>query len=485
MRKRRSAPSQGSPWWIVCILIWSRQVEGVMEIGWDEARTEAAELDGARHEKAVLNSDSHITAFVDAFTFSPKPSWSVTFTLYRGLHCASNVKLLCHDSSHPPFDLTTNDSESPAGAPTPRAPNASEIAHNQRQAPPQRGMNGGPSFPPNGPPGAQQTPQQQYQTLVGRPPSNPASRAVQQSPLLAHHQASSVSATASTATTPEMLAAELDQIPPPTLAKLKRRLGLAGKDLATMTPEEKTRLVQLFRRGTMKPRPGPSTVLPTQQQEVHTLPGGSAGLGQHVYYPMSLPPFQVNQFGQSMHPPTPPNGAMVTVRQGQMQGMQFGRPPRAATSNPMLGPSSTIPPMSPMQHPMNPPATQPGQGMVTPQMHHHTMSGIPSATTAPAPRAPSSTSGTTSMAAPSPSSRIVSSTPTPTTGTSNHPPTPTPTPPGRRNPNRPDLDAPTTSVNFTESTTDLDPSALIGEGVDFERDFAAWFNPGPDNAHGA
>ena len=50
-----------------------------------------------------------------------------------------------------------------------------------------------------------------------------------------------MSGTASTATTPETLAAELDQIPPPTLAKLKRKLGMAGKELATMTTEEKVR----------------------------------------------------------------------------------------------------------------------------------------------------------------------------------------------------------------------------------------------------
>ena len=27
-------------------------------------------------------------------------------------------------------------------------------------------------------------------------------------------------------------------------------------------------------------------------------------------------------------------------------------------------------------------------------------------------------------------------------------------------------------------------SALMDEGVDFERDFEAWFNPGPDDTHG-
>lgn len=49
-------------------------------------RNEVAELDGrgASHEKAVLNSDSHITAFaVDSTALTCYlPSWSVTFTLY-------------------------------------------------------------------------------------------------------------------------------------------------------------------------------------------------------------------------------------------------------------------------------------------------------------------------------------------------------------------------------------------------------------------
>ena len=97
--------------------------------------------------------------------------------------------------------------------------------------------------------------------------------------------------------------------------------------------------------------------------------------------------------------------------------------------------------------------------------------GIPSATNTPAPRTPN-TSGT-GMTAPSPSA-ILASTPT----MSNHPPPPPPPGPGPS-----DLDPTMFSLNFNEFT-DLDPSALMGEGVDFERDFAAWFNPGPDNAGG-
>ncbi|PIL30412.1 hypothetical protein GSI_07598 [Ganoderma sinense ZZ0214-1] len=50
---------------------------------------------------------------------------------------------------------------------------------------------------------------------------------------------------ADTEMTSEMLNAELDGILPPTLAKLKRRLGMAGKDIAAMTSEEKRRVVRL------------------------------------------------------------------------------------------------------------------------------------------------------------------------------------------------------------------------------------------------
>ena len=68
-----------------------------------------------------------------------------------------------------------------------------------------------------------------------------------------------------------------------------------------------------------------------------------------------------------MHQPMPPNGMMM--RPGQMQGMQFNGPPMVPMNNPMLGHGLTTPQMSPMQHPMNPPVMQPGQAMVTPQMH--------------------------------------------------------------------------------------------------------------------
>ncbi|KAM5541408.1 hypothetical protein V8D89_004962 [Ganoderma adspersum] len=324
-------------------------------------------------------------------------------------------------------------------------------------------------FPPMGPPGARhwQTLQQQYQAApIGRSTTNLASSAVQQGPSLAHRQVSGTSDTAGTAMTPEMLATELNQIPPPTLAKLKRKLGMAGKDLTAMTLEEQTKLVQLFRQGTTEPRnvPGPSTVPPGQQRQ---LPGGSAGRGQHIQPLYTLEP----PVGQPRHPPLPPNSMMV------QQG--------------------TIPEMSPMQHPTNPSVMQPGQAVVTPQMHqcirvdhgvlqyrqamqglnrsqnmsqHITLATSP-ATTAPAPRAPT-TSGT-SMTAP-PSSAVLASTPT----MSNHPPPPPP--PG---PNPPGPDRNMFSLNFTEFT-DLDPSSVMGEGAKFERDFVAWFNgPAPDDTH--
>ena len=47
--------------------------------------------------------------------------------------------------------------------------------------------------------------------------------------------------------TPEMLTAEFDMIPPPMPAKLKRKLGMAGRDLASMTPKEQVRMLVLCR----------------------------------------------------------------------------------------------------------------------------------------------------------------------------------------------------------------------------------------------
>ena len=99
-------------------------------------------------------------------------------------------------------------------------------------------------FPLMGPPGAQRWQTLQFQTQpIGRSTTAhwQASSAGRQSPPLARRQVSGTSDAAGTATTPEMLAAELDRIPPPTLAKLKRKLGMAGKDLAAMTPEEQVR----------------------------------------------------------------------------------------------------------------------------------------------------------------------------------------------------------------------------------------------------
>ena len=99
-------------------------------------------------------------------------------------------------------------------------------------------------FPLMGPPGAQRWQTLQFQTQpIGRSTTAhwQASSAGRQSPPLARRQVSGTSDAAGTTTTPEMLAAELDRIPPPTLAKLKRKLGMAGKDLAAMTPEEQVR----------------------------------------------------------------------------------------------------------------------------------------------------------------------------------------------------------------------------------------------------
>ena len=125
---------------------------------------------------------------------------------------------------------TTDDSESPAGTSTSGAHNMSAIPTDQPPVNSQGGMNGtgdGPS---------------QFQPLVGRPPTNPASTAtVQQSPTLAHRQVPGVSGMGGMTMTPEMLTSEMNRIPPPSLAKLKQDLGMPDKDLTIMTPEEKVR----------------------------------------------------------------------------------------------------------------------------------------------------------------------------------------------------------------------------------------------------
>ena len=91
-----------------------------------------------------------------------------------------------------------------------------------------------------GPPGAQRWQTLQFQTQpIGRSTTNhwQASSAGRQSPPLARR----------TATTPEMLAAELDRIPPQTLAKLKRKLGMTGWDPAAMTLGEQVRVPVICR----------------------------------------------------------------------------------------------------------------------------------------------------------------------------------------------------------------------------------------------
>ena len=98
--------------------------------------------------------------------------------------------------------------------------------------------------------------------------------------------------------------------------------------------------------------------------------------------------------------------------------------------------------------------------------------GIPSATTTPAPPTPNASG--TGMTAPSPSA-ILASTPT----MSNHPPPPPPPGPG---PNPSEFDASSFSLNFSE-LGDLDASTFMGDtSLNFERDFAAWFDP--ENANG-
>ena len=227
-----------------------------------------------------------------------------------------------------------------------------------------------------------------------------------------------------------------------------------------------------------------------------------AGAARHAQ-PMYPPPPQASQFGQPMHPGPPmgpPNGTMV--RQGQTQGMPSHGFQTVVVSNPMLsvGHSSTIPHISPMQHPMNPPVMQAGQGMVNPQMHQvrptpyscchcawelttasrclqyrQYMQSFERPRNMPQCITPGTSAAT--MTVPPPSA-IASLTSTPTMSNHLRPP-----PPPGGNPNVRDLQAPMSSVNVTEFT-DLVESVLMDESMNLERDFAACqFNHGPDDTH--
>ena len=222
-----------------------------------------------------------------------------------------------------------------------------------------------------------------------------------------------------------------------------------------------------------------------------------AGAARHAQ-PMYPPPSQASQFGQPMHPGPPmgpPSGTIV--RQGQTQEMPSHGFQTVVVSNPMLpvGHSSTIPHISPMQHPMNPPVMQAGQGMVNPQRHQvrptpysrcHCAWELTTASRClqyrqymqsferprNMPQRVMPGTSTATMTVPPPSA-IPTSTPT----MSNHL---RPPPPPGGNPNVRDLHAPMPPGNVTELTDTIE-SVLMDEGVNFERDFAAWFNP--DHGH--
>ncbi|KAI8985655.1 hypothetical protein BD414DRAFT_537151 [Trametes punicea] len=265
-------------------------------------------------------------------------------------------------------------------------------------------------LPPSGPTGPmgnpQHTPQPAYQQLVGRSPSNPGSPAsamTARSPSLAHRQPPTV----------EMLNAEINRMPPPTLQKIKQDMGLGDKDVASFTPEEKQQLVNLFRRSnSMKPpnmpgpsagpssQPGPSPMqypagLRTPQMTPNAQPQGQQPLqppqgqsqqqrgakrnstspgqeaeqlprnessppdrkrarrspgGEQAQQPPMTPMIPPPQpGGPPMQPHMQPNGLMRST----MQMPQFPGAPMAAMGNPMMGPPLGTPQMSPMNAAMN------------------------------------------------------------------------------------------------------------------------------------
>ncbi|PIL30384.1 hypothetical protein GSI_07569 [Ganoderma sinense ZZ0214-1] len=316
---------------------------------------------------------------------------------------------------HPP-SIPDNSDVDPVGSPTPPEPNLSAVpSHTQPPVPSQPTATGdapsqsqivpSSSAAQGGPSTAHHShaPQQPSQTLT-IPPTHHFLGA-QQGPSLIQYEVLRETGTASTEMTPGMLNAELDAIPPPTLAKLKRKLGMAGHDLATMTFEEKTRLVQLARArgGTTRPEnaPGPGTGMPFGQLQP----------------PMHLPPPQA---GLVTAPP------VVQPRSGTMLPLQTDQYGRAMQSleNPFNVPQYTMQPQSLLGRTpgLVPPPGTPGYGFWDPADARFGFS-----TTTPAPR--TSNAWGSSMAGPSSS---VIPAPTPNLSTPRRP-GPNPNPLGRTN----------------------------------------------------
>ncbi len=188
---------------------------------------------------------------------------------------------------------------------------------------------------------------------------------------------------------------------------------------------------------------------------------------------------------QQMHPAGVPSPS-ASDQQGMPGGHPPGPPGNRQPQKPMAG---MMPPPSPAMSAKTPggPTKQedggpPPNGRVdmSPQ---HAAGGIggqaqghpggpggpggpgPAGASTPAPQTPTSSA----MTAPSPSAILNASTP----NMSNHPPPPPPPPSASDG-----LDPNSFGIDFTAGLTDFDPNLFNGDSsLNFERDFAAWFDP--------
>ncbi|KAH9939102.1 uncharacterized protein BXZ73DRAFT_89153 [Epithele typhae] len=211
----------------------------------------------------------------------------------------------------------------------------------------------------------------------------------------------------------------------------------------------------------------------------------NAGPGMMQQGPPGAPPGAMQHYRQSMlnaHKPQhlqnmPPGGAPSPSAGGQDVGPPGSRPP------PHGKPMGMMPPPSPAMAAKAPgmqPKVEDGSGQVGASPRQNGMggpgpgpSGPPAghaSTPTPAPPTPNASG----MAAPSPSGMM--STPT---MASHQPPPPPPSAAGPGPGGPPDQLDPTFSLDFT-TMPDFDPSITLfgtGESINFERDFAAWFDP--------
>ncbi|TBU56773.1 hypothetical protein BD310DRAFT_823001 [Dichomitus squalens] len=199
---------------------------------------------------------------------------------------------------------------------------------------------------------------------------------------------------------------------------------------------------------------------------------------------------QYRQQMQNIHkPPNMPQHMMPSNAASPAADGQGGQPGNRMAQGKPMG-MMPPPPPSPAMAAKNPPggskqedgAPQNGRVDSSPQnaaagMPGQNHSGVPPQTTTPAPPTPNA-SGSGQMTAPSPSQILSSSTPQ----MSNHPPPqmsnhhPPPPPPPATNP-ADALDPSAFNVDFPFGDFDVTGGLMGDSSLNFERDFAAWFDP--------